>query len=355
MNFSCLDSNEFKIFGNLKNGDGKKVYLIKGANASSVSNKIIDLDSCLVKNNMFTFKGELEESNFYSIYLKDGIGWKYFILSNNDKIILTGNADTIWNSKIEGSYENQLYSKLNLALIPLTRKSNDIADSISLAWRNGNNKKVKEYKNEYQFLKNQILNTRIDFIKRNPNTFASLSQLLKINRDKENSILSTELLGLLSKDIQKHSIYKRIKYNLFDLSKIKKKKVSFEQTDTSGRTIEFNNFIGNYILIEFWASWCAPCIEGFPYLKEVYEKYNHKGFNIIGVSLDHDKDKWIKAINSLELNWVQLSDLKGSKNLISEMYNVKSIPYNLLIDENGFIIKENIRPEELELIISKLY
>ncbi|HSZ86117.1 MAG TPA: TlpA disulfide reductase family protein [Puia sp.] len=122
----------------------------------------------------------------------------------------------------------------------------------------------------------------------------------------------------------------------------------FNLNDTNGRVFFLKEFRGKYVLIDFWASWCGPCRAQIPALKTVFEKYKSKKFEILAISLDTDRDRWINAINDEHFDWVQLSDLKGWTSPVMQSYHITAIPANLLIDPNGKIIAKNLEPAELD-------
>lgn len=113
----------------------------------------------------------------------------------------------------------------------------------------------------------------------------------------------------------------------------------FSLPDKNGKTMRLSDFKGKYILIDVWASWCAPCRIEIPQLKAVYEKFKDKNFDIVSVSLDTDKDKWLGALAEEKMPWLHLSDLKGNQGDIVKAYKLKSVPAKFLIDPNGKILE----------------
>ena len=116
---------------------------------------------------------------------------------------------------------------------------------------------------------------------------------------------------------------------------------------TDGKTLNLSSLHGKYVLLDFWASWCGPCRRENPNIVAAYKEFKDKGFTVFGVSYDTKKDKWQKAIADDQLNWFQVSDLKGWKNSTSDQYGIKAIPSNLLLDKDGKIIAKNLFGKKL--------
>ena len=127
----------------------------------------------------------------------------------------------------------------------------------------------------------------------------------------------------------------------------------FAQTDTNGVAVSLTSLQGKYVLIDFWASWCKPCRAQNPSLLRLYQKYNDKGFTILGVSLDSKKDAWLKAIHSDKLEWRQVSDLNMWNNTVAKQYKITSVPQNYLLDTRGVIIGKNLNEDELNEVLEK--
>ena len=121
----------------------------------------------------------------------------------------------------------------------------------------------------------------------------------------------------------------------------------FVQQSSTGQKISLEAFEGKYVLLDFWASWCAPCRKEHPNLIKTYEQFKNKHFEIISVSLDSEKDSWLNAIAKDKITWTQVSDLKGQQNDIAVQYGVQSVPANFLINPKGVIIDKNLTGEEL--------
>lgn len=129
---------------------------------------------------------------------------------------------------------------------------------------------------------------------------------------------------------------------------------NLSQSDTSGREVSLSSFKGKYMLVDFWASWCGPCRAENPNLLKAYDTYKSKGFTVVGISLDSDANKWKKAIEEDRMPWTQLSDLKGRENEIAQYYNVRGIPWNILVDPDGRIVARNLRGFALQEKLSEL-
>lgn len=117
--------------------------------------------------------------------------------------------------------------------------------------------------------------------------------------------------------------------------------------DTSGVNISMSSLRGKYVLLDFWASWCGPCKKELPSMVKLYSDFKKKGFEILGVSLDKARDKWVSTIKSENMTWTQVSDLKFWQSEVAALYSVKAIPYTILLDKEGKIIAKNLRGEKL--------
>jgi peroxiredoxin len=123
----------------------------------------------------------------------------------------------------------------------------------------------------------------------------------------------------------------------------------------AGDTISLSSLQGQYVLLDFWASWCSPCRQENPNLVKAYKKYHDLGFEIYQVSLDRSRDAWIKAIEQDELPWVHVSDLLMWNSVVVPVYNIRGIPMNFLLDREGHVIEMNLRGELLQQRLAEIF
>ncbi len=129
----------------------------------------------------------------------------------------------------------------------------------------------------------------------------------------------------------------------------------FTQQTPEGESLSLSDLRGKVVLLDFWASWCGPCRRENPNVVKVYEKYKDKGFEILGISLDRDRDRWLQAIKQDGLTWKHVSDLKYWSNAVAKQYNVRAIPHTILVDAEGKIIARNLRGAQLEQALAEMF
>jgi thiol-disulfide isomerase/thioredoxin len=132
-----------------------------------------------------------------------------------------------------------------------------------------------------------------------------------------------------------------------------KKFPDFEEKDLQGNPLSIANYKGKVVLVDFWATWCGPCIRELPNVLKAYEKHPPNRFEIVGISLDQDKTKLANFIESKGMKWPQYFDGKGWGNKLAGKYGVNSIPATYLLDGEGKIIAKNLRGDDLEETVAK--
>jgi thiol-disulfide isomerase/thioredoxin len=159
-----------------------------------------------------------------------------------------------------------------------------------------------------------------------------------------------DLLSLLDVSLRSHSFYKRLenKARAEIRLRINMPAPDFSIVASAHDTFMLSKLKGKYVLLDFWASWCAPCRSANQHLKKMQQTYKNKGFEVVSFSIDEKEKEWKKAVDRDIINWISLIDYAGWKSKTAVLYDVQTIPASFLIDPEGKIIAKNLSPEELE-------
>jgi peroxiredoxin len=337
-------TDAYVVNGVVKNmPDSTKILLYLYPNTYAIA------DSTIVLNEKFQFKGKLERPRLATIRIIKTGDSRIFWLENTS-IGITGKMGDLNNSVITGSKTQEE------AEILLSRKDSIFEEMRLLgALVNEDNMDSLLIINEELEFTEAKINKR--FIEEYPNSYESLFRLEFGTMQKLEPEETAEIFSKLNKKLKESDEGKAISdfIKVNKRPKIGEKFVDFEQNDTKGLPVRLSNIMGKYTLLEFWSSSCGPCRAFNPELVEEYNKYKDKGFAILNVSLDTDKEKWLKAIEKDSIYWDNVSDLKGFNNQAALIYGVDAIPENFLIDENGVVIARLLRGEKLKNKLKELF
>ncbi|TRO66783.1 TlpA disulfide reductase family protein [Christiangramia sabulilitoris] len=281
------------------------------------------LDSTKIKENTFTFHTDLTESPKQVILrTKDFSHYRYLWLEDSTMTFDATKSD-FRLAKVTGSYEENLSQKLSKKTDSLPR--------------------------------DEQLKMDMEFVENHPNSIHS-SYLLSVYSSTWGKKKTVELYENFSSKNKNNQYGKKIsKYiELNQNPKLGEQFVDFEMQDTVGKIKKLSSLKGKAILLEFWAAWCGPCRKENPNLVKTYNKFHPKGFEIFAVSLDSNKENWLKAIKDDSLIWNHVNDLKGDENKASLIYGINGIPDNFLISESGEIIGRNLRGEKLNQKLTEI-
>lgn len=333
----------FEIQASLTSISYQKAYLSDYKNG-----EMVVLDSSDIKDGKFSFKGKLDLPEARYISFNEGKE-KFSVFVENSKIVISGSISSPDSIKITGSASQKTVDEFKTGLKSHEAILDEIVERYYAAEESGQKEELEKIDAEYNLADSIKLKFIEEFIAKNSSTvvapFLSLRYLLS-----GYEIAQIETLVASFKDDAKKSVYTT---NITDRLTVLKNSQGgspapeFSMNDADGNPIALSSFKGKYVLIDFWASWCGPCRAENPNVVAAYKKFNKKGFDIFGVSLDDNKEKWLEAIKKDGLTWKHVSDLQGWGNAAAKIYGVNSIPHSVLLDKEGVIIAKNLRGEEL--------
>jgi peroxiredoxin len=344
---SCSNNaNQFQITGTLDNAPEGWVMLAK-----VVDGNFVNFDSIQPDKGSFAFKGEIESPEIYFLVFPEGSG-RVQVFTEPGKITVSGNLE---EPKIEGSKTQALLDQFQTQLDKNNEERNTIYAEYQQAQSVGDTVTMSAIETRFNQIDDSEIAYILDFAKTNTSSVVTPHVMMRYSYYYELSDLE-DVFSTLDPAVENSKYYKNLSETIETLRKVEigQPAPDFTQNDTLGNPVSLMSLRGKYVLVDFWASWCGPCRAENPNVVEAYRKYNAKGFTILGVSLDRDKDKWLQAIADDQLTWMHISDLKYWDNAAAKLYGIRSIPANLLLDPNGIIVGKNLREQALQDKLAEL-
>lgn len=363
------------INGTLKNAEGKKIYLEKFD-----KNQPVKIDSAVVsKKGKFKISTKETTTEFYRLSFQSS-DFIVLIISKDETIELTADGNNLNKSySVKGSeHSSKLLEFVNLVNDYV--KVRDSLNTLAMKNNNGQNTDVMTKLNGEMTAKyNDFLKSRNKFMDDNAASPAlvAVTNHLNLQNDAVNEIIYLKKIDAALEKSIPGSYYhtsihemvlgieerivadakqKEAEANRLKMTQPGAEALDIVMKDKDGNEIKLSSLKGNYVLIDFWASWCGPCRKENPNVVSLYNKYKDKGFTVYSVSLDNSKDKWVDAIAKDNLIWPNhVSELKGWQTAVCADYGVNAIPHTVLIDKEGKIVQAHLRGPSLEAKLKEIF
>jgi len=324
--------------------DSTKIYLSDLENETTDSGYII--------NNNLVFSVDIDEPTQFNIRpvikTRADIDAKFF-WKESKLLTIRAEKGKLKNASVEGS-EIQLQADVVEANKTPLRQSNDSLMKVYRSLPKEDTEKIMAVRTKGKEITQAIKDVEINYVKDNPDELFSvitLKQLMSYKIPKDETRALYENLSAEMKST-KYGITIKKYLELSRELKIGDKAVDFQLPDLDGNLVGLNNFKGKYILLDFWGSGCGPCRLENPNLLRNYRTYRDKGFEIIGISYDKNRENWANAVKKDSMIWTTVSDLQGNDSEVIMTYKVYFFPTYFLIDPDGVIIDKFLGTGQLD-------
>jgi thiol-disulfide isomerase/thioredoxin len=348
---TSIPDSVFVLDGMIANCVNCKVYIEYSGRGSDVT------DSVHIINESFSLTGELNEPQVVTVKVKNETNTyeEKIFLTNGERTAIKLDAN---NKIIADGKSHREYMALKEIIKTSDEKINKLDSLYNKALDEENVSVTDSLYEVLQLLQSERHKLVADFVQQKPSSSVNVYALItNFSFDFDAKLLETALYSLNEKAKASHD-WKYLDTEVLQPAKatnIGNLAPEFSITDSSGGELRIRDMKGKVVLLDFWASWCAPCRALTKQLKPLYDKYKNEGLEIVSISLDRNESAWKKASARDRITWKNFCDLKGFSNIAVRTYGVKALPANFLIDRNGKIIARHIRGKSLEIEISKLF
>jgi len=347
---ACDTQKKYVLSGKIEGQSEGKIYL-----NIEKGRELVKIDSADIVDGVFKLEGSVAVADLYYLQIDDKRG-AIPVFLENAPISVEANMDNLRDAKITGSVSQDLNSSFGTKMTEFKAMQKPIVTAYKKAMSEKDEAGAEKAVKEYETLEAEKLEVVKSFVKNNANSVAA-SYIAYRNLLNQLEVSEMEALyNAFGEDVKASSSALAIKSKLDILKNVAvgQPAPDFTLNTPEGTPLSLSSLKGKVVVIDFWASWCGPCRRENPHMVEIYNELNPKGVEFLGVSLDKDKAKWLKAIEDDGLIWKHVSDLKYWDSAAAKLYGVNGIPATVLIDQNGTIVAKKVFGDELKAEIEKL-
>lgn len=312
-------------------------------------------DSAVVENGHFTFTGEVAFPTLAQVKLGKNKKINFYI--ENSDISLKGSIDSLDNVTISGSKSNEDYEQLETQLSSLEGQIRKVRKREQQARKKDRTQVLDKLRAKAGSLYHEQTEQRKKFVEDHPDSYVSLRNMYALMHSYDYEEVAP-LYDRFSKELKSSPIGKEVG-KLVEAKKrtqVGAQAPGFTLKSLEGKQVSLKSYRGQYVLVDFWASWCKPCRKEHPNYIEAFKRHKDQNFTILSVSLDKKRKKWKQAVKKDGLLWTQVSSLKGMlKSEVATRYGIRAIPQNYLLNPEGEIIAKNLRGQKLEQKLKEIF